>query len=108
NVELIVPLPPEDGLGRLLMRVHERGSGETRSCGTGAVAAVLAARVWGAGAAPDRWEVEVPGGRLLVTVPAGAITSGAGVELAGPAVLVADGVVDVAALVRDPAVEGVA
>ena len=35
NVELVVPLAP----GHVVMRVHERGVGETRSCGTGAAAA---------------------------------------------------------------------
>jgi diaminopimelate epimerase len=100
NVELIVPLAtPDDEVGHLLMRVHERGSGETRSCGTGAVAAVLAARVWGGELAPDEWLVDVPGGRLRVRVEAAAVRSGAHVELAGPAVLVADALVDPAGLV---------
>ena len=56
------------------MRVHERGSGETRSCGTGACAAMVAAAV----AAGDRpaanegqsdvaYRVDVPGGTLTVT-----------------------------------------
>jgi diaminopimelate epimerase len=98
NVELIVPLPPADGVGHLVMRVHERGSGETRSCGTGAVAAVVAARAWAADGAPDKWLVDVPGGRLRVRVEPGAVRSGAHVELAGPAVIVADAVVDPAGL----------
>ena len=73
------------------MRVHERGSGETLSCGTGAVAAaVAAAEAEGSwpGAGPDRWQVQVPGGRLAVTLDAGR-----GV-LAGPAVLVAEGEIE--------------
>ena len=41
NVELLVALDPEQAgdelVGRLAMRVHERGVGETRSCGTGCV-----------------------------------------------------------------------
>ena len=85
NVELVVPLAP----GHIVMRVHERGVGETRSCGTGAAAAALAARAWtlaGGGTAEDQWQVDVPGGTLHVRV------LGAHVELAGPAVLVADGV----------------
>ena len=45
------------------MRVHERGSGETRSCGTGACAAAVAA----AGDGPGRWRVDVPGGELEVS-----------------------------------------
>ena len=46
------------------MRVHERGSGETRSCGTGACAAAVAAAP---GRVPGRWRVDVPGGTLEVT-----------------------------------------
>ena len=40
NVEFVVVRAP----GHLAMRVHERGVGETRSCGTGACAAAIAAR----------------------------------------------------------------
>ena len=39
NVEFVTPVHD----GRVAMRVHERGVGETRSCGTGTVAAVVAA-----------------------------------------------------------------
>lgn len=94
NVELVVPLHEqpsgEPGPGHLVMRVHERGVGETRSCGTGAVAAALAARAWGGAGAPDRWRVDVPGGTLQVRIE-GAATTGSVAELAGPAVIVADG-----------------
>jgi diaminopimelate epimerase len=83
NVEFVRPLGP----GHLRMRVHERGVGETRSCGTGAAAAALATRFW-AGGRPDTWTVDVPGGRLRVRALAGQE-----VELAGPAELVADGTV---------------
>lgn len=98
NVELVVPLGEEtlpDGTpaGRVRMRVHERGVGETQSCGTGAVAAAAAVRAWGGAAAPDVWFVEVPGGTLRVTV-----APGGEAELAGPAVLVAEASVDLAAL----------
>jgi diaminopimelate epimerase len=95
NVELIVPSHrPGAGVGQLRMRVRERGSGETRSCGTGAVAAALAARVWAGDGAPDVWWVDVPGGRLRVTAPPGDPLAGAAVELAGPAVIVAEGHLD--------------
>ncbi|MFP3713629.1 diaminopimelate epimerase [Puerhibacterium sp. TATVAM-FAB25] len=94
NVELVVPLGEErtaagDVVGRARMRVHERGVGETRSCGTGACAAALAVRTWAAaGGAPavDTWFVEVPGGLLRVrALPDGHV------ELAGPAELVFTG-----------------
>ena len=83
NVEFVV----RRGDRHLAMRVHERGVGETRSCGTGACAAALATRFWAGEGAPDVWTVDVPGGRLRVTA-----LPGQEVELAGPAVLVADGV----------------
>jgi diaminopimelate epimerase len=70
------------------MRVHERGVGETRSCGTGVAAAALATRLWAGPDAPDVWRVDVPGGSLVVTA-----LPGQRVELRGPAELVADGVV---------------
>jgi len=70
NVEFVVPQEPlvEDGIGRIRMRVHERGSGETLSCGTGVVAAALAIRHYAGAGAPDEWLVEVPGGRLGVHI----------------------------------------
>ena len=84
NVEFVRPIGP----GHVAMRVHERGVGETRSCGTGAAAAALATRWWaGAETSTDEWRVDVPGGTLRVRALAGQQ-----VELAGPAVLVADGV----------------
>lgn len=76
------------------MRVHERGSGETRSCGTGACAvAVAAARRDGVDPAvtgtPVTYTVDVPGGTLLITeLPDGRI------EMTGPAVIVAEGRID--------------
>ncbi|MCZ9337671.1 diaminopimelate epimerase, partial [Streptomyces sp. TRM76130] len=39
NVEFVA----DRGPGHVAMRVHERGSGETRSCGTGACAVAVAA-----------------------------------------------------------------
>jgi len=80
NVELVVPLGEgPDGAGRLRLRVHERGVGETESCGTGACAAALAVRTWAGDGAPEAWWVDVPGGTLRVRVV------GTRVLLAGPA-----------------------
>ncbi|GAA3216075.1 diaminopimelate epimerase [Oerskovia jenensis] len=100
NVELVVPLGEEvsvDGtvVGRLRMRVHERGVGETESCGTGACAAALAVRAWGGPASPDVWLVDVPGGTVRVTA-----LEGGRVELAGPAEIVFGAEIDLAALTR--------
>lgn len=81
-------------IGHLAMRVYERGVGETRSCGTGVVAAAIAARTWGGVGAPDSWVVDVPGGRLRVTLPPGQLLAGDRAELAGPAVLGVEGVLD--------------
>ncbi|TYB43475.1 diaminopimelate epimerase [Actinomadura chibensis] len=80
NVEFFRPV----GDRHLEMRVYERGSGETRSCGTGtvAVAATAAAQ---AGAGPSEWTVDVLGGRVTVALDAGTA------RLTGPAVLVAEG-----------------
>ncbi|HEY7146310.1 MAG TPA: diaminopimelate epimerase [Streptosporangiaceae bacterium] len=69
--------------GHIEMRVHERGSGATLSCGTGAVAAAVAARA--AAGRADSWDVDVPGGRLTVTL------TGTTSLLTGPAVIVAEG-----------------
>jgi diaminopimelate epimerase len=66
------------------MRVHERGVGETRSCGTGTVAA-LAAALDEQGRDTGEAHVQVPGGRLHVAIAAD------GSALTGPAVLVATG-----------------
>jgi diaminopimelate epimerase len=87
NVEFVAPVGPL----HVAMRVYERGSAETLSCGTGAVA-VAAVTLRDAGLDDGVVTVDVPGGRLTVTF------DGTACWLAGPAVLVASGEVDVAAL----------
>ena len=87
NVEFVVPGDPlvVGGVGRIRMRVHERGSGETLSCGTGVAASAIAIRHWAGASAPDRWTVEVPGGDLDVEIADGHV------RLTGPAELVYSG-----------------
>jgi diaminopimelate epimerase len=80
NVEFIRPTGP----GAAVMRVYERGVGETRSCGTGTVAAVVAA-LRGSGRDTGVVTVGTRGGRLRVRVADG------GTRLTGPAVIVAEG-----------------
>jgi diaminopimelate epimerase len=96
NVELVVAHEPlvREGVGRIRMRVHERGSGETLSCGTGVAAAALAIRHWAGRGAPDHWRVDVPGGRLGVRMFAA--EDGEHVALSGPAELVYTGTLDLA------------
>ncbi|TAM67714.1 MAG: diaminopimelate epimerase [Microbacteriaceae bacterium] len=91
NVEFVVPLEPlvKDGIGRITMRVHERGVGETLSCGTGTAAAALAIRYYAGSKAPNEWRVQVPGGTLGVRMFA--TEDGEHVGLSGPAELVYDG-----------------
>jgi diaminopimelate epimerase len=74
NIEFVVVA--DDGL---IVRIHERGSGETRSCGTGAVAAAVAH-------GGELTRVDVPGGTLHVTRRPDGTT-----VLTGPAEIVASG-----------------
>ncbi|MGV0805208.1 diaminopimelate epimerase [Mycolicibacterium setense] len=80
NVEVLTA--PVDGA--VSMRVHERGVGETRSCGTGTVAATLAALAH-QGVDTGSLRVRIPGGEVAVTITES--TS----YLRGPSVLVARG-----------------
>ncbi|WP_369172829.1 diaminopimelate epimerase [Streptomyces sp. R28] len=90
NVEFVVDRGPR----HVALRVHERGAGETRSCGTGACAvAVAAARRDGADptvtGTPATYTVDVPGGTLVITERADGE-----IEMTGPAVIVAEGEID--------------
>jgi diaminopimelate epimerase len=83
NVEFVV----RTGVDRIAVRVHERGVGETRSCGTGICAAVVATAVRdGLGPVDNlRWWVDVPGGQCSVAWrPDGSL------RLRGPAVLIGE------------------
>ncbi|HET6626219.1 MAG TPA: diaminopimelate epimerase [Nocardioidaceae bacterium] len=98
NVEFVV----RRGERHVAMRVHERGSGETRSCGTGACAVMVAAAIAEnpmtqhrkGDSTPKssrlngetRYRVDVPGGVLQVTW-----REDGHVLLTGPAVIVAEG-----------------
>lgn len=92
NVEFVVPADPlvTAGVGAVRMRVFERGSGETLSCGTGVAAAALAVHSWAGATAPDQWTVAVPGGTLGVRL------ADDHVLLSGPAQLVFSGQITLA------------
>jgi diaminopimelate epimerase len=82
NVEFVV----RRGDRHVAMRVHERGSGETRSCGTGACA-VMAAAALADGTERDRpYRVDLPGGTLTITW-----TADDRILMTGPALIVARG-----------------
>jgi diaminopimelate epimerase len=81
NIEFVEILPNSEAK----MRVHERGSGETRSCGTGTCAVALAATLKTQGKLPARWTIYPPGGRLIVD-----IDGHSNATLIGPAVIVDD------------------
>jgi diaminopimelate epimerase len=82
NVEFVVRRAPR----HVAMRVHERGSGETRSCGTGACAVMVASALADGTGRGTTYRVDVPGGELAVTW-----TDDDHLLLTGPAVLVAEG-----------------
>jgi diaminopimelate epimerase len=84
NVEFVTVVGPR----HIRMRVYERGVGETRSCGTGTVAAAAAAQKHlggGAEGGPVTYRVDVPGGAVDVELTADQA------YLTGPAVIVANG-----------------
>ena len=72
------------------MRVWERGSGETISCGTGTCASVVAAVLNGFCKRGEEVEVQIRGGKLYDTY----LVNGE-VQMKGPATTVFDGEIDV-------------
>ncbi len=85
NVEFVVRRAP----GHVAMRVHERGSGETRSCGTGACAVMVATALADGAARDTAYRVDLPGGTLRITW-----TADDRILMTGPAVVVAEGATD--------------
>jgi diaminopimelate epimerase len=71
--------------GFVRLRVFERGVGETRACGTGACAAVVAARLLDR--VGERVKVSLPGGKVRIAWQG----PGATVRMTGPATLVYEG-----------------
>ncbi|HWI44313.1 MAG TPA: diaminopimelate epimerase [Nocardioides sp.] len=82
NVEFVVRRRP----GHVAMRVHERGSGETRSCGTGACAVMVAAALADDAPRDTDYRVDLPGGTLRISW-----TADDRILMTGPAVVVAEG-----------------
>lgn len=80
NVHFLVP----DGPDAIRLLHWERGAGVTEACGSGAVAAGVAAIRWGLAANPVT--VRMPGGDAVIT----AVDDGATTLLRGPATYVAE------------------
>ena len=85
NVAFVVRRGPQ----HVAMRVHERGSGETRSCGTGACAVMVATASADDAPRGTAYRIDLPGGTLSVTW-----THDDRVLMTGPALIVARGTTD--------------
>lgn len=95
NLEIVTPLDASDSVS---MRVIERGVGETRSCGTGTVAAAIAALA-DAGRTEGAVTVKVPGGVVTVDVHKASNADGAfSATLTGPSVIHTLGDIELQAL----------
>jgi diaminopimelate epimerase len=84
NVEFVVT----KGAMYVAMRVHERGVGETQSCGTGAAAVMFAAAIRDAAPTEVTYAVDVPGGRVWVRRDRDSVLT-----LIGPVEFVAEGTI---------------
>lgn len=71
--------------GEIRLRVYERGAGETRACGTGACAAVVAGRL--RGLLDEEVQVHLPGGDLRIRWAG----EGEALRMIGPATTVYEG-----------------
>ncbi len=85
NAEFVVRRSPH----HVAMRVHERGSGETRSCGTGACAVMVASALADGAPRGTAYRVDVAGGSLTIIW-----TIDNRIMMTGPALLVAEGTTD--------------
>ena len=85
NVEFVV----RRGEHHVAMRVHERGAGETRSCGTGACAVAVVTSLVDHAPRGTPYRVDVPGGTLTIVW-----TEDDRMLMTGPAELVAEGLTD--------------
>jgi diaminopimelate epimerase len=83
NVEFVA----RRGDHHVAMRVHERGSGETRSCGTGACAVMVAVALADEAERGTTYTIDLPGGTLKI-----AWTQDDRILMTGPAVLTAEGI----------------
>jgi diaminopimelate epimerase len=81
NVEFMEVVAPD----HIRLRVHERGTGETLACGTGACAAVAVGRRHGL--LGEKVNVDLPGGRLIIEWPG----PGEHIWLTGPTETVFEG-----------------